>query len=64
LFLLIYYRIVGFYVEPLSIGHKIDGKDSWDGKDPAPGLSTCPSKNKHLTYDTVKQNPQKLQPFL
>lgn len=51
-------RIVGFYVEPLSINHKTSV--SWDGKGDAPSVTTCPSKNKHLTYDNVKGNPQKV----
>lgn len=52
-------RIVGFYVEPLSVNHKFKDADKWDGKGDAPALSTC-SSNKHLTYEDVKKNPQKV----
>ncbi len=54
--------IVGFYVEPLSITHKTQSGTTWDGKGDAPTLSTCASKSKHLTYDNVKGNPQKVNP--
>lgn len=52
-------RIVGFYVEPLSINHKWTKGGQWDGKEPAPSLATCNSK-KHLSYDDVKSNPMKV----
>lgn len=55
-------RIVGFYVEPLSITHKTQSGTTWDGKGDAPTLSTCASKSKHLTYDNVKGSPQKVNP--
>lgn len=35
------YRIVGFYVEPLSIEHRFTGGRIWDGVGEAPPLSTC-----------------------
>lgn len=52
------YRIVGFYVEPLSIKHSfVSG--SWDGtSDPPPSLDSCAS-NKHADFDSVK-NHQKV----
>lgn len=46
------HRIVGFYVEPLSVKHAFD--KPWNGKGDAPALSTC-SSGKYLSYDTVKQ---------
>ena len=49
--------IVGFYVEPLSVNHKLTAP--WDGKGEAPSLATC-SRSKHLSYDNVKGNPQKV----
>lgn len=53
-------RIVGFYVEPLSVNHKFAGDAKWDGKGDAPQLTTCRSASKHLTYDDVKSIPQKV----
>ncbi len=50
-------RIVGFYVEPLSIRHAYNG--DWDGKGAAPTLTSCSSK-KHLTYDDIKNTHQKV----
>lgn len=44
-------RIVGFYVEPLSIKHKF--ASDWDGKGVPPSLTTC-SSNKRIDYDDVK----------
>lgn len=49
------HRIVGFYVEPLSVKHVAN---SWDGNGDPPALSTC-SPSKHLDYDSVK-DPQKV----
>lgn len=49
------YRIVGFYVEPLSVKHNIQGE--WDGKGDPPSVSTCGAK---LKYDEVKTNKQKV----
>ena len=46
-------RIVGFYVEPLSVKHSFAG-GSWDGKDVPPALTTCKT-NVHLDYDSVKE---------
>lgn len=57
-------RVVGFYVEPLSIKHSFS--TPWNGQGEAPILSTCQapisSKNglKHLDYDSVKDH-QKVQ---
>lgn len=46
-------RIVGFYVEPLSIKHNwLTGE--WDGKGAPPDLATC-SQTKHLSYDDIKK---------
>lgn len=53
-------RIVGFYVEPLSVQHKFANDGAWDGKEPAPALQTCKGGNKHLNYDDVKSTPQKV----
>jgi transmembrane 9 superfamily protein 2/4 len=49
------HRIVGFYVEPLSIKHSFVGNKNWDGQGDAPALSTC-SSGKHLEYDNVKEH--------
>lgn len=49
------YRIVGFYVEPLSVAHSF-ASGGWDGKsEPVPSLESCAS-NRHLDYDAVKQH--------
>jgi len=46
------HRIVGFYVEPLSVKHSFkSGK--WDGKGEAPELTTC-SPMRYLDYDSIK----------
>ncbi len=47
------HRIVGFYVEPLSIKHSFVNDARWDGKGEAPTLATC-SSSAHLEYDSVK----------
>eukprot|EP01038_Epipyxis_sp_PR26KG_P012781 gene12781-17137_t len=47
------HRIVGFYVEPLSIKHTFD-KD-WDGKGSPPGQLTSCSQTKHVSYDDFKK---------
>jgi len=51
------FRIVGFYVEPLSIRHSYDG--TWDGKGEAPTLKSC-SQSKHVAYDDIKASHQKV----
>jgi transmembrane 9 superfamily protein 2/4 len=45
-------------VEPLSVNHKTS--TAWEGKGEAPSLTTCPSRTKHLSYENVKANPQKV----
>jgi transmembrane 9 superfamily protein 2/4 len=35
------FRIVGFYIEPLSIKHRFTGGRVWDGTGEAPPLATC-----------------------
>jgi len=53
------YRVVGFYVEPLSIKHNFNSGE-WDGSGTAPSLSSC-STSKHLSYEDIKKgNSQKL----
>jgi hypothetical protein len=51
-------RIVGFYVEPLSVKHVFSSP--WNGNGDAPALSTC-SSTKHLDYDSIKEK-QKVLP--
>jgi len=51
------YRIVGFYVEPLSIEHAYSGE--WDGKSTPPTLTTC-SSSKKLSYEDIKSGHQKV----
>mmetsp|Transcript_48686 Transcript_48686/g.136158 ORF Transcript_48686/g.136158 Transcript_48686/m.136158 type:complete len:637 (+) Transcript_48686:19-1929(+) len=53
------YRIVGFYVEPLSVRHNTVGE--WDGKGADPPLTTC-STTKHLTYDDIRGGNQRVMP--
>lgn len=56
-------RIVGFYVEPLSIEHHFTDNTKWDGVGTPPALSSCgqkPAQHKHLSYDDVKGNPMKV----
>jgi len=53
------YRIVGFYVEPMSIKHSFAG-GNWDGKGTPPTLSTC-SEFKSVEYSEVKTH-QKVEP--
>ena len=48
------HRIVGFYVEPLSIKHRFAGNGKWDGSSPAPTLSTCP-RDRHTDYDSFAE---------
>lgn len=50
-------RIVGFYVEPLSVKHSFN--TDWNGVGEPPALTTC-SSSKHLSYDDVKSGHQKL----
>jgi len=52
------HRIVGFYVEPLSVKHAFTA-GPWDGKGDAPTLSSC-SKTKHLDFDSVKEHAKVL----
>lgn len=47
------HRIVGFYVEPLSVKHVFAG-GNWDGKGDAPPLTSCKSTS-HLDFDSVKE---------
>lgn len=47
------HRIVGFYVEPLSINHKFNS--DWNGKLPAPPSSSC-SSTKHLAFEDIKKS--------
>ena len=47
------HRIVGFYVEPLSIKHAFVNDARWDGRGEAPELATCSSSG-HLEYDSIK----------
>lgn len=54
------YRIVGFYVEPLSIKHEFTGGRSWDGKNDAPPLLTC-SSTEHTEYDSARP-AQRIEP--
>lgn len=35
------YRVVGFYIEPISVRHAFTDNLVWDGKGTAPPLSTC-----------------------
>ena len=49
-------RIVGFYVEPLSVKHSFSS--SWNGQGDPPKLNSC-SDLEHLGYDKVKEH-QKL----
>ena len=49
------YRIVGFYVEPLSVKHKFVDNKVWDGSGTPPQLTSC-AADKHLTYDAIKQH--------
>lgn len=46
-------RIVGFYVEPLSIKHNFAGGAKWDGLGIAPSLATCPT-DKRTDYDSIR----------
>ena len=47
-------RIVGFYVEPLSIRHEFNSP--WTGKGTPPLLTSCPTNGKHVEYDNVKDH--------
>ena len=47
------YRIVGFYVEPLSIKHKFT--KNWNGEGDPPALSSC-TTDKHVTYDSISEH--------
>lgn len=48
------HRIVGFYVEPLSVRHIISGAGTWDGKGEAPAFSTCTANG--IDYDGIKEH--------
>ncbi len=53
------YRVVGFSVEPLSVGHKFGGNYKWDGKSEEgkkKQLSSCPGKGKHFLPSDVKNS--------
>lgn len=52
----LYGRIVGFYVEPLSIKQAFS--NPWNGQGDPPVLTTC-SMRTHLDYDSIKEH-QKL----
>ena len=49
------YRIVGFYVEPLSVKHKFANSKVWDGSGDPPVLASC-ATDKHLTYDSITEH--------
>lgn len=49
------YRVVGFYVEPMSVKHAYSGGEKWDGKGTPPPLTSCP-KDKMLEYAEVKDH--------
>mmetsp|Transcript_2548 Transcript_2548/g.3968 ORF Transcript_2548/g.3968 Transcript_2548/m.3968 type:complete len:638 (+) Transcript_2548:111-2024(+) len=51
------FRIVGFYVEPLSVKHSFSAE--WNGRGQPPALTSC-SQSKHLTYDDIKTAHQKV----
>lgn len=55
------YRVVGFYVTPLSINHEFRDGASWDGKDyeKIPKLDTC-SYVSHQSYGDVSRH-QKIE---
>lgn len=57
-------RIVGFYVQPLSVQHKFENNALWNGQGAPPTLTTCSAarSHKHLSYDDVKLSPQKVVP--
>lgn len=46
-------RIVGFYVEPMSIKHSFT--TPWDGISAYPAVSTCNSQT-HIDYDDIKEH--------
>jgi len=48
------YRIVGFYVEPLSIKHRFAGGRNWDGQGEAPPLASCDSFE-HTEYSAERE---------
>lgn len=50
------HRVVGFYVEPLSVKHSFVGGE-WEGKGPAPALTTCQG-NKALNYEDIRKGQQ------
>mmetsp|Transcript_24771 Transcript_24771/g.36534 ORF Transcript_24771/g.36534 Transcript_24771/m.36534 type:complete len:635 (-) Transcript_24771:180-2084(-) len=45
------HRIVGFYVEPLSIKHRFVGGKLWDGRGEPPSLAAC-RDGEHLEFDS------------
>lgn len=48
------HRIVGFYVEPISIKHRFTGGKQWDGKGEAPALSACHG-GEHLEFESDRE---------
>jgi transmembrane 9 superfamily protein 2/4 len=48
------HRIVGFYVEPLSVKHRTQSGADWDGKGDSPALATCDT-TKRLGFDDIKE---------
>lgn len=53
------HRIVGFYVEPLSVQHTFVGDKEWNGVGDAPSLSSC-STNKRLNYEDTQSKQQRI----
>lgn len=53
------YRIVGFYVEPISIKHRFTGGKTWNGKDDPPSLAACHA-GEHFEYENDRE-PQKVE---
>ncbi len=49
------YRIVGFYVEPISVKHSFKNGEKWDGKATPPPLDSC-SDSAFLEYSAVKEH--------
>jgi transmembrane 9 superfamily member 2/4 len=54
------YRIVGFYIEPISIKHRFTGSKTWDGKGEPPALTACTSNEEHLEYE-INRELQKVE---
>jgi transmembrane 9 superfamily protein 2/4 len=47
------HRIVGFYVEPMSIKHTFNAP--WSGKGSPPSLTTC-ANSRHVQYENIKDH--------